>query len=127
MKEKVPRPGASNEARRAGDGRVPGQECRLSLTTTDPRFLADALPQPNLAPIAHTRIVIGRRYSSIYIEYCPLCGLEHVHGQFPLRGEHSDPLQAYAAPNGHRGSHCGPHGLGRVARYRPPDIADFRD
>jgi hypothetical protein len=62
-------------------------------------------------PIAHARIVIGRKWSFIYIEYCPLCGLEHMHGQFPLCGPHSDPLQAFHEWDGYRASHCGAHGL----------------
>jgi hypothetical protein len=41
-------------------------------------------------PLAHSRIVFGPRRSFIYVEFCPLCGLEHVHGSWPLRGEGSD-------------------------------------
>jgi hypothetical protein len=67
-------------------------------------------------PIAHSRIVIGPKYSFIYIEYCPLCGLEHMHGQYPLQSTYSDPVEAYEARNGHRGSHCVTHGLGRIVR-----------
>ena len=67
-------------------------------------------------PIAHTRIVFGRKWSFIYIEYCPLCGLEHMHGLFSLHGENSDPLQAYSACDGHRVAHCHAHGLGKVTR-----------
>ena len=36
-------------------------------------------------PIAQSRIVIGRENSFVYIPFCPLCGLEHLHGQYPLR------------------------------------------
>jgi hypothetical protein len=68
-------------------------------------------------PVAHTRIVFGRKYSCIYIEYCPLCGLEHMHGRFALCGENSDPLEAYDW-GGHRHSHCHCHGLGHVTRFR---------
>jgi hypothetical protein len=44
---KLPRPVTTplGGAGRAGDGRIPGQECRLPPTTTDPRILADALYQ----------------------------------------------------------------------------------
>jgi hypothetical protein len=65
-------------------------------------------------PIAHSRVVVGPKYSFIYIEYCPLCGLEHLHGQYPLQGPYNDPAEAFDACDGHRASHCDAHGLGRI-------------
>ena len=73
-------------------------------------------PQESGIPIAHSRIVIGRRFSFIYIEYCPLCGLEHMHGQYSLHGPYNDPVEAYESCHGHRASHCDAHGLGRIMR-----------
>ncbi len=67
-------------------------------------------------PIAHSRIAIGREYSFIYIEFCPLCGLEHMHGQYPLHGPYNNPVEAYESCHGHRTSHCDAHGLGQVMR-----------
>jgi hypothetical protein len=78
--------------------------------------------QQNGMPIAHTRIVLARTASFIYIEYCPLCGLEHLHGWYPYRSNYNDPLQAYAASDGHRGSHCGAHGLGRTTKMRRGEL-----
>jgi hypothetical protein len=40
--EKAPHPAASG-AHRAGDGSIPGQECRIPNSTLDPKILADAL------------------------------------------------------------------------------------
>jgi hypothetical protein len=68
------------------------------------------------APIAHSRIIIGPEYSFIYIPHCPLCGLEHMHGQYQLDGPFNNPAEAYESRDGHRGSHCVPHGLGRIMR-----------
>jgi hypothetical protein len=76
---------------------------------------AGDLPE-NGIPIAHSRIAIGSEYSFIYIEFCPLCGLEHRHGQYSFYGPYNDPLQAYEACDGHRASHCGPYGLGWIMR-----------
>jgi hypothetical protein len=85
--------------------------------TFDPQFSSETNgPQDSDVPIALARIVIGRRYSFLYIRNCPLCGMEHMHGQFPVRGEGSDPLDALAACQGHRASHCHCHGPHRVAR-----------
>jgi hypothetical protein len=67
-------------------------------------------------PIAPSRIVIGPKHSFIYIPHCPLCGLEHMHGQYPLDGPFNNPAEAYESCDGHRGSHCVPHGLGRIMR-----------
>jgi hypothetical protein len=101
---------APGRAHRAGSSKGLGG-------TFDPQISNEtAEGQDSVVPIAHARIVIGRKWSFIYIEYCPLCGLEHMHGQFPLRGPHSDPLHAFRACGGHRTSHCFAHGLGRVAR-----------
>src|SRR5262245_28737049 len=66
-------------------------------------------------PVAPTRIVFGRRHSFIYIENCPLCGLEHMHGRYELSGPYSDPLQAYQ-DGGLRASHCFAHGVGHMAK-----------
>ena len=71
-------------------------------------------PPESDTPIAHSRIVIGHCFSFIYIEYCPLCGLEHIHGQYPLQGPYNDPAEAFDACDGHRASHCDAHGLGRI-------------
>ncbi len=77
-------------------------------------------PRPALfesdLPIAHSRIVIGPKYSFIYIEYCPLCGLEHMHGEYPLNGPYNNPVEAYESCHGHRASHCDAHGLGQIMR-----------
>jgi hypothetical protein len=67
-------------------------------------------------PDAVGRIVFGRRYSFIYIEHCPLCGLEHLHGRFSLEDPHY-PLQAYADHGGLRASHCSAQGIGNQAKY----------
>jgi hypothetical protein len=66
-------------------------------------------------PDAPSRIVFGRRAAFIYIENCPLCGLEHLHGQFNLEDPHY-PLQAYADHGGHRASHCSAQGVGNQAK-----------
>lgn len=73
--------------------------------------------QDSVAPMAQTRIVIGCRHSFIYIPYCSLCGLEHVHHQFPLRGRGSDPLHAFEWHGGIRAAHCFCQGPGRYARF----------
>jgi hypothetical protein len=79
-------------------------------------------------PIAHSRIVIGHRFSFIYIEYCPLCGLEHMHGQYSLDGPYNDPAEAYESCHGHRASHCDAHGLGRIMRRIGGERCDgYRD
>ena len=39
-----------------------------------------------------------------------------MHGLFDLTGPRSDPLRAYEAASGLRGSHCFPHGPGRTAK-----------
>ena len=68
-------------------------------------------------PDAPSRIVFGRRFAFIYIENCPLCGLEHMHGQFDLADPRCDPLQAYAAHDGLRFPHCSAQGIGNQAKY----------
>lgn len=74
--------------------------------------------QDSAVPIARTRIVLGSRYSFLYIGDCPLCGgLEHVHERFPLCGAASDPLAAFAWHGGVRVAHCHCQGPGRVARF----------
>ena len=83
------------------------------MTQNTPR---PAAPEGDV-PTAHSRVVIGRKCSFIYIEYCPLCGLEHMHGQYSLHGPYNDPAEAYEACDGHRASHCVPHGLGRIIRW----------
>jgi hypothetical protein len=85
---------------------------RCIMTQNTPR---PAAPESDV-PIAYSRIVIGHKNSFVYIPFCPLCGLEHMHGQYPLHGPYNDPAEAYEACHGHRASHCGPHGLGRIMR-----------
>jgi hypothetical protein len=85
------------------------------LIEGSPALSRPAAPEGDM-PNAHSRIVIGRKCSFIYIEYCPLCGLEHVHGQYPLHGPYNNPVEAYEACDGHRASHCDAEGLGRVMR-----------
>jgi hypothetical protein len=63
----------------------------------EPHQVAQAAVPAFAVPLALTRIVVGRRCSFLYIEYCPLCGLEHMHGRFPLRGQNSDPRQGLKA------------------------------
>ena len=113
MREKTPRPEALAGANRAGNSKGLGG-------TFDPQFSFETNgPQDSDVPIALTRIVIGRRYSFLYIRNCPLCGMEHMHGQFPVRGGGSDPLDALVACQGHRASHChcqGPHRVARCTR-----------
>jgi hypothetical protein len=110
MNQKTPRPMAPGGAHRAGTSKGLGGtfEFQFSSETSEQQ-------EDSEVPIAHTRIVIGRKWSFIYIEYCPLCGLEHMHGKFALRGPNSDPLQAFE-DGGLRVAHCVAHGLGRVAR-----------
>jgi hypothetical protein len=67
-------------------------------------------------PDAPSRIVFGRRFAFIYIENCPLCGLEHMHGQFDLADPRCDPLQAYVAHDGLRFPHCSAQGIGNQAK-----------
>jgi hypothetical protein len=67
-------------------------------------------------PDAPSRIVFGRRFAFIYIENCPLCGLEHMHGQFDLADPRCDPQQAYSARGGHRASHCSAQDVGNYAK-----------
>jgi hypothetical protein len=67
-------------------------------------------------PDAPSRIVLGRRFAFIYIENCPLCGLEHMHGQFDLADPNRNPLQAYADHGGLRASHCSAQGIGNQAK-----------
>ena len=81
-----------------------------------PARLQGNMGHSDTVPVAYSRIVIGARHSFIYVEYCPLCGLEHMHGRYPLYGEYSDPLQAFFAYNGHRSSHCSAHGLGMMTK-----------
>jgi hypothetical protein len=57
MMEKVPRPAAPNEPNRAGDGRIPGQECRPPDSTVDPKILTNALQQCAV-------LLVGRRNES---------------------------------------------------------------
>ena len=135
MHWKSSRPAAPGRAHRAGTSKGLGGTFgpHISFETNG--------PQDSDVPIALARIVIGRRYSFLYIRNCPLCGMEHMHGQFPVRGEGSDPLDALAACQGHRASHCHCHGPHRVARctrgewhtvivyppeYHEPEGCDYR-
>src|SRR5260370_14244446 len=111
MRQKTPRLPALAGAGEAGNRERPGGCSDPNNTEPDGQQQDD----PEAVPIAHTRIVFGCKWSFIYIEYCPLCGLEHIHGRYSLRGEYSDPLQAYE-DGGHRAPHCGAHGLGHVVR-----------
>jgi hypothetical protein len=72
-------------------------------------------PQDSAVPIAHARIVVGRRASFLYIGCCPLCRLEHTHGLF-VHGQGSDPLAAFAWHGGYRVAACFSQGPGRIAR-----------
>ena len=66
MREKTPRPAASGGANRAGTSKGLG-------STFDPHISFETNgPQDSVVPIALTRIVIGRRYSFLYIRNCPL-------------------------------------------------------
>ena len=66
MDPKIPRPAASGGANRAGTSKGLGG-------TFDPQFSFETNgPQDSVVPIALTRIVIGRRYSFLYIRNCPL-------------------------------------------------------
>ena len=76
-----------------------------------PYSKADQERQDAEAPIAHTRIVLGRKAASIYVPYCPLCGLEHTHGLFSYPD--GDPLQAYEN-DGHRPAPCEAKAMGWV-------------
>jgi hypothetical protein len=49
---------------------------RTLRATTIPRLASTAGDRESGIPIAPSRIVIGPEYSFIYIEYCPLCGVE---------------------------------------------------
>lgn len=65
-------------------------------------------------PLAPACLVLGRRWGFIYLKECPLCALEHAHGQVPLyRAE--DLLSFHR--DGRRNGHCGCQGLGRQARF----------
>jgi hypothetical protein len=68
----------------------------------------------SLIPSAPATLVVGSRAAFAYIEYCPLCGLDHAHGAVPFNYAH--PLTIFANHNGHRLSHCHCHGLGHIAR-----------
>jgi hypothetical protein len=98
-------PAAPGGAHRAGSSKGLGGtfDSQISNETSE--------QQDSTVPIAQARIVIGCKCSFAYIEHCPLCGLEHMHGQFPLHGPHSDALQAFHAWDGYRLSHCGAQGL----------------
>ena len=118
MSQKAPRPRASAEARGAGDQQVLGgiYDPKINLPTVSQQ--GPASPSSYQVPLAFTRIVVGRTHAFIYIEYCPLCGLEHMHGQFPHEQSLLDAcaliLRAYENPS--RGAHCSPHGLGRILK-----------
>jgi hypothetical protein len=111
MTRKTGRPAARGRADRAGDSKGLGGNFDPHTTEQTGEL------QDSEVPIAQTRIVIGCRYSFVYIPHCPLCGLEHMHDQFPLHGQHSNPLQAFLACGGHRASHCFCQGPGRIARF----------
>jgi hypothetical protein len=61
MAEKTPRPAALSEPNRAGDGRIPGQECRFPNSTIDPKIIAGALQRGAV-------ITLGRHQFSITLE-----------------------------------------------------------
>ena len=110
MNPKMPRPGAPGRAHRAANSK------ELGGTFSSQSSEEASEPQDSAIPIAHSRIVVGRTRSFIYIEYCPLCGLEHTHGEYRFDSPYNDPSEAFESCNGHRASHCGPHGLGRTVR-----------
>jgi hypothetical protein len=96
-------------------GRLP-LACKRSVRQSGIAVATGGESQDSAVPIAQARIVIGCQYSFIYIPHCPLCGLEHSHGEFSLNGQGSDPLQAFDCCRGHRASHCFCQGPGRDAR-----------
>jgi hypothetical protein len=118
MRQKTPRPGARSGARGAGDRTVLGgiYDPKINLPTVSQQ--GPASPSSTQVPLAFTRIVVGRTHAFIYIEYCPLCGLEHMHGQFPHEQSPHQAceliLRAYENPG--RASHCRAHGLGRILK-----------
>ena len=110
MSTNTRRPGAPNRAHRAGNSKGLGG-------TFDPQNTEQTHELQDAAvPIAQTRLVFGCKYSFIYIPHCPLCGLEHAHGEFSLNGQGSEAMQAFDWSGGHRASHCFCQGPGRVAR-----------
>jgi hypothetical protein len=109
MKSKIPRP-PTLAGQRAGNSQGLGG-------TFDPQNTEQAGElQDSAVPIAQTRLVLGCQYSFIYIPHCPLCGLEHAHGQFPLHGQGSDPLRSFDWRHWDSASHCFCQGPGRIAR-----------
>ena len=62
---------------------------------------------------APAQLVIGRRAAFAYIRECPLCGLDHAHGEQPFSFH---PLTIFKNCDGARCAHCGPHGLGHIAK-----------
>jgi hypothetical protein len=106
------RPGALAQAHRSAGSKIHSGISAPANTRAEDQQQDD---RDFAIPRAFTRIVIGRRHSFIYVENCPLCGLEHAHGLFEFHGPYSDPLQAYRS-GGYRHAHCNAQGLGRIAR-----------
>src|SRR5215470_6185423 len=99
MNTKPPRPENSyGSSQSAGDWNSFGGSSN-SQNSEAPDHAQDRRTTSDTVPLAFTRLVVGRTYSFVYIEDCPLCGLEHAHAQTP-HGD--DPLQPYTAFNGYR-------------------------
>jgi hypothetical protein len=104
---------------------------RLGIASPYDPPIVDSLGE---IPNAETRFVVGYRSLFVYIEFCPLCGVEHTHGSRELGCAMRDPLRPYKACNGQRIGHCDgadPGGLivrqikggryGLVPRPPPPE------
>ena len=100
------------EAGRAGSNFL-GRERDPTISLTGHSQQDPAFPSSQEVPLAFSRPVVGRTHAFIYIEFCPLCGLEHMHGQFP-HGSTQLILRAYENPS--RAAHCRAHGLGRILK-----------
>jgi hypothetical protein len=103
MMEKVPRPGASNEAHRAGDGRIPGQECQPPPNTTDPKIPVAGGPAAVLCGLA----------LEVELPNVQGSGAEQVHRTMHAMAEHVfvvGGLQAFECPQTsaaiHEAGHC---------------------
>ena len=97
---------------------APGGSCRSrpgGYSKEQPQNSRVARDRQDDMPVAFARIVLGRLASFIYIDCCPLCGLDHAHGRF-VHGKGGDPVAAFAWHGGVRAAHCFCQGPGRDAR-----------